>query len=465
MLDHGHPFFVSVTDSEGTSWVNGPLHAGAGSQQCFGPSPPYPWLTLPVSLGMSFSFLILGFLLALIGVWCFANRRPIRFSSPEHNDDKAIEPYFTESRTKSTSSRGESRRDSRPRTGGSGSGPRAGGNGTLLGGLHLRRPSNNRASSSEMVLMHDRPALRRGQSSGQFDLAASPIEEHHPQLPYSNDPEGLPRHPRGANGAIIETPHVGPDERGIMPASPRYITFPPPTKHRPQVASTSSSGSPTSTAPSTDGTRLSNPSAAPSGDSTARPQNLHALPPRSNSAGTPANYTSGHQNMNSPVPIIRSHSHAHSPSNPTNVDNISYPPNGQHQNQQYQHQQNQPTHEVYVVHHDAGLAPPVTVFTRPGTVVTELPPGYENLIPNPRQDETPANNENQTSAISKAGPSISASNPTTLSLDTRGAHNRPRESGMGLVNAEDMPLSALSSTPGSSLPPRGQGTSDTRQET
>ena len=33
---------------------------------------------------------------------------------------------------------------------------------------------------------------------------------------------------------------------------------------------------------------------------------------------------------------------------------------------------------MYVVHHDGGRAPPVTVFTSDGTEVVELPPQYEN---------------------------------------------------------------------------------------
>jgi hypothetical protein len=35
-----------------------------------------------------------------------------------------------------------------------------------------------------------------------------------------------------------------------------------------------------------------------------------------------------------------------------------------------------PVHEVFVVHHDAGAPPPVTVYAAPGSRVTELPPGY-----------------------------------------------------------------------------------------
>lgn len=35
-----------------------------------------------------------------------------------------------------------------------------------------------------------------------------------------------------------------------------------------------------------------------------------------------------------------------------------------------------PVHEVFVVHHDGGAPPPVTVYALPGSRVTELPPGY-----------------------------------------------------------------------------------------
>jgi hypothetical protein len=36
-----------------------------------------------------------------------------------------------------------------------------------------------------------------------------------------------------------------------------------------------------------------------------------------------------------------------------------------------------PIHEVFVVHHDGGAPPPVTVYALPGSRVTELPPGYD----------------------------------------------------------------------------------------
>ena len=491
VLDHGHPFFVSVTDSDGVSWVNGPLHAGAGAQDCFGPAPPYPWLTLPVSLGMSFSFLILGLLLALIGVWFFASRRPVRFSSPQHKDDKGVDPYYTEAtQTKSASSRGEARRESHARVVQSTSAsPGTSGNGNFFNGLYLRRPSNNRAPSSEMVLMHDRPTLRRDHTSGTFDLAASPVEEHNPQLPFSREAEILPPRPSdaeqntgGNNNTIIE-PWAHPtrgnngqvlDERGTIQASLGY-PISPATHKRPPGTTSSSGGSPTSVIASSDGTRGSIPPSTHTRNSSINPQSTHIPPPRSNSTGNPnvSNHVLGHRpsNSNSYVPVVRSNSHTNSSSLPANTTiNSGYPPNassnGQHQH--YQHQQQM--HEVYVVHHDAGRAPPVTVFTRPGTVVTELPPGYDNLLPNQRHEYTPPASENDQIAASKPGPSSSASrpqNPAALTLDISITQDPPRAGpagGMGLVHAEDMPLSAISNTDPTALPLRDPLPSDTRQD-
>ncbi|KAI0823106.1 hypothetical protein BC628DRAFT_1421222 [Trametes gibbosa] len=42
---------------------------------------------------------------------------------------------------------------------------------------------------------------------------------------------------------------------------------------------------------------------------------------------------------------------------------------------------------VYVVHHDAGRPPPVTVFTSDGTEVVELPPQYESAAARDRREE------------------------------------------------------------------------------
>lgn len=120
--------------------------------------------------------------------------------------------------------------------------------------------------------------------------------------------------------------------------------------------------------------------------------------------------------------------------------------------------ENRQGHEVYVVHHDGGLAPPVTVFTRPGTRITELPPGYDNLIPTPsigatddryldprHNDEIenldrlhrPERRDSNQSLDVKYGASSNASTlPNTFSSE-------PVRPGMLLSNAEDLPLSAI----------------------
>ena len=54
---------------------------------------------------------------------------------------------------------------------------------------------------------------------------------------------------------------------------------------------------------------------------------------------------------------------------------------------------------VYVVHHDAGRPPPVTVFTSDGTEVVELPPQYESAA----QAQAQARAQGQGSAAEAAG--------------------------------------------------------------
>jgi hypothetical protein len=480
VLDHGHPFFVSVTDSEGASWVNGPLHAGAGSLDCFGTPPPYPWLTLGVSLGMSFSFLVPGILLALMGVWCFATRRPTQFSSPAQTDDKTVEPYIT-----STFSHD---------SGGNFSGNKTSGNNNLFSGLHLRRPSNNRARSSEMVLMSDRPSLRRDQTNATLDLAVFPTNEQYRQAPFLHNEESFPRRPStgdphlGRSSDVMNTlrarpapgtagPSQGePNGQGTMEASLAHPTSRPSLKRHPDPNSNSSSGSPATVGAMMDTRQLSNPG-APARSSSTGPRGTQISPPRSNSVVAPvisATYGHSHQNSDPSISIVRSHSH--SSSLPVNTNN-NYITNreatstrGQHEQNHQRQQQQQPMHEVYVVHHDAGLAPPVTVFTRPGTLVTELPPGYDNLVPDARPDAARANEANTTTNTNKQHSSTSGSgthNPTPPTLEIPGGQGaRPPNTstttrGMGLVNAEDIPLSAISSLSLRDLPPNNMENSNT----
>lgn len=54
-----------------------------------------------------------------------------------------------------------------------------------------------------------------------------------------------------------------------------------------------------------------------------------------------------------------------------------------------------PMHDVYVVHHDAGAAP-VTVYTRGGARVTELPPGYRNIT----------HHDSSSTSVARTGPQL-----------------------------------------------------------
>jgi len=40
-LGHGTPFFLSVSDANGVTWTDGPLHAGAGDKSCLSQSTEY----------------------------------------------------------------------------------------------------------------------------------------------------------------------------------------------------------------------------------------------------------------------------------------------------------------------------------------------------------------------------------------------------------------------------------------
>jgi hypothetical protein len=476
VLDHGHPFFVSVTDSEGASWVNGPLHAGAGSLDCFGTPPPYPWLTLGVSLGMSFSFLVLGLLFALMGVWCFATRRPPHFSSPTQTDDKTIEPYIT-----STFSHD---------TGGHVSTNRTSGNNNFFSGLHLRRPSNNRARSSEMVLMSDRPSLRRGQTNATLNIAPFPTDEQYRQVPFSHNEESFPRRPSaggpplGRGSDVTNTPRahgtIGQPEgelnrQATVEVSSTHPASRSPPKLHPGPNLSLSGGSLTTIGGMVDARRYSSPGAPAYIPSTGS-RGTQISPPRSNSVVAPvipATYGHSHQNSDPSISIVRSHSHSSSlPVNANNNYITNHGATSASGQPEQNHQQQQPTHEVYVVHHDAGLAPPVTVFTRPGTLVTELPPGYDNLVPDLRPDAARANETNTTN-INKQHASTSGAgthNPTPPTLDIAGGqsarppHISAATRGMGLVNVEDMPLSVISSVPPSDLPPNDVENSHTQHD-
>ena len=64
--------------------------------------------------------------------------------------------------------------------------------------------------------------------------------------------------------------------------------------------------------------------------------------------------------------------------------------------------------QVYVVHHDAGRPPPVTVFTSDGTQVVELPPQYESA------------------AQSSGAPGVGGGTPQALPPPPDGQRRQPR---------------------------------------
>ena len=87
----------------------------------------------------------------------------------------------------------------------------------------------------------------------------------------------------------------------------------------------------------------------------------HSSPPESSIPlrTTFRNSSSSHLSASSPTSV-------NPPPLPSSIHTVSNPPVPGAQ----------PIHEVFVVHHDAGAPPPVTVYALPGSRVTELPPGY-----------------------------------------------------------------------------------------
>ncbi|KAG8806450.1 hypothetical protein FRC17_004986 [Serendipita sp. 399] len=523
MLDHGHPFFVSIVDSKGVTWSNGPLHAGAGTLSCFAPARPYPWLTLGASLGMSFSFLVVGAVLAsLVFLWYM--RRP-QFDvgpaaghigeAPEnsrqssHHQRHLSSTFSRESKSRMSTNttnrqqhqqQEESHLSSRSRHGSTS--PTA--VGTVLTSLHRRRPSNTRAtSSSEMgLMMRHRPSLRREETSGTIDLAGSPIDDEGqhtfpppPQPNYNNNNSTLSRRENDPNYIIPwsqlahenrgQEPFVPHEEgRGSIPNTPGI----PILKHR-DTSTSNSSGVPSPTAGGggagvtvTPGQEM--PSNFPSGNIRPNVVSLPSLPRTGDFAVSNATQAS--------VPLIslpRPQHYSHQASF-SSVSSSSIPPHHQHQlhhpqqmmstpsQQQQQQQQHTHTHEVYVVHHDAGLPPPVTVFTRPGTLVTELPPGYDHIISTSQQPDHPVHfDESQIYDGHGASTPMRPlkGRPSTSNADSQqqqqqqqsymqqGASRPGGGTGLALVHPEDVPLSAISPTSPSTFPqPSSQQSTDER---
>ncbi|PVF99123.1 hypothetical protein CPB86DRAFT_814247 [Serendipita vermifera] len=516
-LDHGHPFFVSVSSSDGLTWVNGPLHAGRGTKECFNPSSQSSssnrpaWLTLGASLGMSFSFLVIGFLLSSGLFWFIHTRRRIRFDENEKGPDVSGHRGMYSSNTISRESkpsgilRNENVPSLRTRSGdlstqsGGGASSRArrasaggtsGLGGAILDTLHLRRPSNNRAGSSDMVLMSDRPGLRRDNTNASttspispndaLDLAGSPIEEVNRNMPFPREDEERARavgrsiFSSSRNNENVIVPWTGSADgqqpRRSTDGHPGHSVSPPPVRQGSGDASVRPSSRPTAIATTAvekrrHGSTSTSAGASPTTQNMTRPGTGGSLPPtRPISAG------------GTPVPVISApHPHGyhqnHGSFSSTGPPAVTSPPVGI--NQTSSTPAAPPTHEVYVVHHDGGLAPPVTVFTMPGTRVTELPPGYDNIMPTPQmgsaaEDElTAVDSEHfnemtgggagrgaRTKPSASTGPTANNTrpNPATLATALSQAPATQNTSGLGLVNAEDLPLSAISATPGNTIP-------------
>ncbi|CAG7846141.1 SubName: Full=Uncharacterized protein {ECO:0000313/EMBL:CCA70980.1} [Serendipita indica DSM 11827] len=421
-LDHGHPFFVSVTDSKGITWSNGPLHGGAGTRACLSPPPPYPWLTLSTSLGMSFSFLILGIILASVCAWFIGFRRPVHFASmatrspdPTHRRESKADTGTIRADTR-LSQTASSRH-------GSASAPVARGVASpkLFSGLILRRPSNTRATSSEMGLIPGRrPTIRRAETNDNLDLAGSPTEDVQ-QRPFALGHES----PRRMENEGAITPWTSANAVQQPAREVALGTAAPAAYPKGHFVSNSASSGPSPTAVGTS-SQTPRHSSSPSGQ----------------------------------IPIIAApqpHLHHGSFSSTTSPMLISPPPSGM--NPQLQ------SHEVYVVHHDAGLPPPVTVFALPGTRVTELPPGYDHILaatPRPEEATLPTTSGGGIDDGASRDPKPSLSLPLIRSTPSRPplqtqASARSTNSGMALVHAEDVPQSAISPTSGNSLSPASPG--------
>ena len=92
-----------------------------------------------------------------------------------------------------------------------------------------------------------------------------------------------------------------------------------------------------------------------------------------------------------------------------------------------------PLHEVFVVHHDAGAPPPVTVYALPGSRVTELPPDYTFGDGPPRSPAEESPTQEQFTLPSERPPALSLSTSTSTSFrrdqkasfTPRSAHTTP----------------------------------------
>ncbi|KJA28674.1 hypothetical protein HYPSUDRAFT_722799 [Hypholoma sublateritium FD-334 SS-4] len=75
-LNWASPFFISLADSNGALWSNGPLHAGNGPIGCLAGNvtSSHGIIKVPVAIGISFLALFIGALIGGIGIFLFSQR-------------------------------------------------------------------------------------------------------------------------------------------------------------------------------------------------------------------------------------------------------------------------------------------------------------------------------------------------------------------------------------------------------
>ncbi|KAF8499131.1 hypothetical protein F5888DRAFT_1633637 [Russula emetica] len=84
-LTHGFPFFISVTDSQGNSWSQGPLHSGDNvDTSCLDTSHSgHKSSTVPAAIGAGVGGIVVGLLAGAFGILAFRRRG----SRKEHRED------------------------------------------------------------------------------------------------------------------------------------------------------------------------------------------------------------------------------------------------------------------------------------------------------------------------------------------------------------------------------------------
>jgi len=90
-LSWASSFYVSVTDANGASWMNGPLHSGSGSDACLSTSPGSSGVSVGVAVGSSIGGLVFGAIVGLVIASFFVRNRysKIRRNSSTDSIDQA----------------------------------------------------------------------------------------------------------------------------------------------------------------------------------------------------------------------------------------------------------------------------------------------------------------------------------------------------------------------------------------